>query len=257
MIYLETVRPQLRSPNILWDNVLGKGMLVASSADATGPAANALAQATNNAWVVTLTSATLTVTLGAAAECDMAGFAAHTLTGRAVAVQYWDGAAWVTRATVTPTDNGSFMVAFDRASSTQWRISVSGGAFRIGVAYLGAALMVPGTIQPPHTPLHLCEEVEIMSGVQSRTGQFLGADVAIFGGKATMGFEAQYPDFVLNGFEAFRQWFNRGNAFFIASAPNTWPLDMGYCWRNGGEIVPPWRDAVFMSLAMDVGVYRG
>jgi hypothetical protein len=96
-----------------------------------------------------------------------------------------------------------------------------------------------------------------MGGVESRSGQYLGQDVSIFGGNASVKFEVQLPAFVLADFEAFRQHFNRGGAFFIACAGVRWPDDMGYCWRDGDVIVPPFRDAVFMDLQMDVKVYRG
>lgn len=257
MIHRFTIRPQLRSPNILWDNVLAKGTLVASSATASGPGVNAIDQATNTAWIVSGTSATLTVTLAAETECNALGIAAHALAGRTVSAEYWNGTAWISVASLLVPDANSFMLVWTGVSSTQWRISVSGGEFYIGVAYLGNMLTVPGAIQPPHTPLHFCERVELLGGEQSRTGQFLKQDIKVYAGDAALQFEVQYPQFVLSEFEAFRQWFNRGNAFFIACQPNTLPDDMGYCWRTGAEIVPPYRDAVFMDLAMGVGVYRG
>ena len=257
MIYNQSLSPQLKSPHILWDSILTRATLTATSEAATGLVANMADAATNRAWSCVTAGGTATAVLALAETCDMVGFAAHTLMGRTVSVQYWTGAVWVAVATVTPDSNDAFMVSFQPRSSTQWRIVVTGAAFTIGVCYLGAALVVPGTIQPPHTPLNFCETVELGPGWQSVSGQFLGADVSIFAGTANLRFEVQQPQFVISSFEAFRRWFNRAGSFFVACAPNAWPLDMGYCRRNGSEIVPPFRDAVFMDLGMEVAVYRG
>lgn len=246
-------------PEILWDNVLTKGTLATvGTVAADGPGINALSQSTNDAWKCTAVGGgSLTVTLGASTVCNAVGIAAHNLVGKVVTVARRDGAAFVTVATLTPTDNLPIMIRFNSATSTQWRLSVTSGPFNIGVAFIGVALDVPGTIQPPHTPLNLCEEVELLGGSQSRSGQFLGQEVSIFAGKASLQFEVQRPSFAMDTFNDFRLHFNRGGAFFVACAPTAWPNDMGYCWRNGAEIVPPWRDAVFMDLSMEVSVYNG
>jgi hypothetical protein len=257
MIHDFTLSPRLNSPNILWQNILPEGTVTATSENA-GLAVSALSQSTNDAWGATA-GATLT-SAGSNRAANMAGFAAHTLTGRTVFVEYLVGASWVTAASLAVTSNAPFMLSFghsDGITAASWRVRVTGGAFAIGVAYLGVALRIPGVIQIPHTPLHLCETVELMGGNQSRSGQFLLTEYELFAGQASLSFQVQMPEFVLGEFEAFRQWFNRGNAFFIACAAKRWPLDMGYCRRNGAEIVPPWRDAVHMGLDMQVEVYRG
>ncbi|MDZ7906417.1 MAG: hypothetical protein U5N55_12025 [Cypionkella sp.] len=153
--------------------------------------------------------------------------------------------------------NDAFMPSFAPVPVASWRVRVTGGAFTVGVVFLGTALRVPGVIQVPHTPLHLCETVELMQGNQSRNGQFLLSEYEVFSGQASLSFQVQTPGFAMTTFEDFRVWFNRGNAFFIASAPLAWPSDMGYCRRNGPEIIPAWRDAVFMALDAQVEVYRG
>jgi len=254
MIYDFTLSPRLNSPNILWQNVLLDGTVTATSENA-GLAVSALTQSTNDAWGATA-GATLT-SAGSARSANMAGFAAHRLSGRTVFVEYLVGAVWTVAASLAVTSNAPFMLSFQEVSAASWRIRVTGGGFTIGVAYVGLALRIPGVVQVPHTPLHLCETVELMGGNQSRNGQFLLTEYEVFAGQASLSFEVQRPQFVLAEFEDFRQWFNRGNAFFIACAGKKWPQDMGYCRRNGAEIVPPWRDAVFMGLDMQVEVYRG
>jgi len=254
MIYDFALTPRLNSPNILWQNILLDGTVTATLED-NGLALSALTQSTNDAWGASA-GATLT-SAGSARTANLAGFAAHTLSGRTVYVEYLAGASWVAAASLAVTSNAPFMLSFQTISAASWRIRVTGGAFTLGVVFLGPALMVPGVIQVPHTPLHMCETVELMGGNQSRNGQFLLTEYEVFAGQASLSFEVQTPQYVLDDFEAFRQWFNRGNTFFIACSGRYWPRDMGYCRRNGQEIVPPWRDAVFMSLDMQVEVYRG
>ena len=254
MIHDFTLSPRLNSPNILWQNILLDGTVTATAED-EGLAISALTQSTNDGWGATA-GATLT-SAGSSRAANMAGFAAHTLTGRTVFVEYLAGASWVAAASLAVTSSAPFMLSFAEVSALSWRVRVTGGDFAIGVAYVGLALRIPGVIQVPHTPLHLCESVELMGGNQSRNGQFLLTEYEVFAGQASLAFEVQRPRFVLDDFEAFRVWFNRGNAFFIACAGNAWPEDMGYCRRSGAEIIPPWRDAVYMSLDMQVEVYRG
>lgn len=257
MIYRFSMRAGLNSPNILWDSIVPRSTVTASNETPAGNAVNLKSPATNNAWQCPDASGYVSFLLAQPEAVDTVGFASHSLSGRLVVIEAYNGATWDEIASVTPSDNAPFMIEFDGRTAYEWRISVSGGSFYIGVLFMGSSLVVPGVIQPPHTPLNLCEEVEIVSESQSMSGQFLGRDVAIYGGRASLSFEVQRPDFVMNGFDPFRRHFNRGNPFFFASCPKAYPNDMGYCWRDGGEIVPPFRDAVFMDISMDVRVYRG
>jgi len=247
----------VNSPVILWESVLPSGTLTVTNETADGPGANALTQATNEVWECASSTGTLSFVFGASQTLDCVGLAKHTLSGRTVYVERYNGSSWVAAATMAVTDSEATMAYFTAASSTQWRIRVTGGTFTLGVAYLGAALVMPGVIQVPHTPLNLCEEVRLLDGSISRNGQFMSSEIEMISGRADLAFEVQLPDFVVDDFDGFRQWFNRGNAFFIACAPDAWPLDMAYCWRDGADIVPPWRDAVYMDVGMGVRVYRG
>jgi hypothetical protein len=256
MIYMATIGPQYNSPHILWDNILLNGAVTASPEAVTGLGAQALTQSTNDGWVCFGTEGTLTLD-GPSQTADMAGFAGHTMAGKLVEVQYLVDLAWVTAGSCVPESNEPFMIAFTRMTSTGWRVRVTGSSFTVAVIYIGESLQIPGTIQIPHTPLHLAERVELVGGSESRAGQFLQPEIALYAGSATLAFEVQQPRFILDEFEAFRQWYNRGNAFFVASCPGVWPEDMGYCWRDGNELLPIWRDAVYMGIDAGVRVYRG
>ncbi|MGL5734088.1 MAG: hypothetical protein ACRCYS_04400 [Beijerinckiaceae bacterium] len=121
---------------------------------------------------------------------------------------------------------------------------------------LAPGLTIPGLIVPPHTPLHRVSEYELIGGAESGTGEFLQADTMRTGGKANLTMSVQSPGFATGAvFEQFRQHFNQGKPFFIACFPTYEPNDMGYCWRNGGNIIASYSDPVFMALSMGVGVY--
>lgn len=247
----------INTPIILWENVLLGGTLTVTNEAAGYEGVNALTQATNEVWQAGASTGTLSFVFGADQTCDCVGFAKHTMTGRTVYVEYNAGAGWLESAHLAVTDDNALMILFTARTADEWRIRITGGDFTLGVVYLGLGLVMPGTVQVPHTPLNMCEQVTILDGSSSRNGQFMGAETEIIGGQANITFEVQLPDFVAGAFDDFRRWFNRGNTFFIACVPDAWPLDMGYVWRDGSEIVPPWRDAVFMDVAMSVRVYLG
>jgi hypothetical protein len=257
MIYDTSYLAHMQNPQVLWDNMLLSATLTVSAETASGLGVSCLTQSTNDGWSCPNVTGTLTGVWGAAVGVSMVGIAAHNLGGKTVAVDYWNGAAWVEAISRVVASGAAVMLSFERRVATQWRLRVSGGAFRIGVLYMGVPMIVPGVIQPPHTPLHTVETVRVLDGNISRNGQFLQSEIEEMNGIATLNFMVQRPEFALGVFDAFRLWFNRGNAFFIACYPSAWPKDMGYCWREGAEVTPPWRDAVFFDLSMQVGVYRG
>ncbi|MDZ7904596.1 MAG: hypothetical protein U5N55_01520 [Cypionkella sp.] len=257
MLHDFTLAQRLNSPNILWDNVLAKGALTASSEASNGHGAAAISPATNTGWICAESTGTLTVA-GSMASANMAGFAKHTLSGRTVFIEYLVGASWVQSCSVLIESNDPFMLAFVEADSTSWRVRITGGAFSIGVVFIGMAMTVPGVIVPPHVPLNTLETVEIMRGNQSRNGQFLGSEYELYAGKTNITFQPQRSEFILSAeFSGFREYFNRGHPFFIACYGRVYPKDMGYCMRNGAEIAPGWQNAVFMELNMGVEVFRG
>jgi hypothetical protein len=247
------------SPLIAWDNLVPQGTLAATST-AAGFLLSALTNGvTTDPWRPASMPATVTLTLPVARAASCLAFAAHDMhtAGVTATLQRLVGADWVTVATVTPASNAPFMVAFLPLTAAGWRVTFTGGVFRVAVMHLSNAMTVPGVVQPPHTPLHRVSEVDLVGESESGTGEFLQADFQRTGGRASLDFGVQLPLFALGEFEAFRQHFNRGRPFFIACTPTYEPLDMGYCWRANGapSIVPAYRDAVFMDIPLEVSVY--
>ena len=251
------------SPVIAWDNLVATGTLTATSSAAGFPVEGLLNGYTTDPWKPAAMPATVTLTLGAPAPVSCVAFAAHDMhtQGVTVEVQRWTGAAWATAHTVTPDSDAPFIVSFPVSDANQWRVNFTGAStFRLGVLHISRALVFPSIcrIVPPHVPLNRVSEVELIGGAEGSTGEFLQADTMRTGGRADVSFSVQSQDFIKGeAFEGFRQHFNSGRPFFMASLPRYDAADMGYLWRSGGSILTPYQDAVFMSLDMEVGVYVG
>lgn len=256
MMYRTNAGVPHRSPMILWDNVLTTGEVTFTGLSVE-PGINALTQSTYDAW--TWGGAATATRFGDAVYCDTLGLAGHNLAGRSVTISHRNGGEpWVDYPAVTLGDNNVAMIAFPGATAEEWRVSFGTGSSAVlAVMFLGKSLVVPGVVQPPHVPLGLASDIEVVNGNVSRTGQFLTSEYRDFGGSAEINFQPLYGKTQIEPFRDFAQHYNRGGAFFIACAPADFPDDMGYCWREGRALEPAWRDAVFADVSLSVRVYRG
>ena len=251
------------SPMIVWENLIGQGTLAASSSAAGFPVSGLLNGVTTDPWRPDAMPATLTLDLGEDKPASALCFAAHDMgtQGVTVALERWNGSAWVAVMSVTPDDDSPIMMSFPIQDASEWRVTFSGdNTFRLSVASLGRGLIVPGRVVPPHVPLHRASEVDLVGDSESGTGEFLQADFMRTGGRAFVNFSVQLADFAAgDDFEGFRQHFNRGKPFFMACFPRFEPKDMGYLWRGerARSIVAPYEDAVFMSIGMEASLYVG
>lgn len=125
-------------------------------------------------WKPTAVPATWEYNHGSAAAVDCCAVAAHTLTGRVVAVEYWNGSAWVEVARGTITDNGPILFIFALISAQRWRINVlSGSAPEVGVIRFARALQMPRPLYGGHTPVEYGRRVVLRSNY-TETGEFVG-----------------------------------------------------------------------------------
>lgn len=120
---------------------------VAVSTEATGyEGANALTGVTYTAWRPTALPATWTLTFTSAAV-SYVGIAAHDLytQGATVSVRAWNGAAFSSVASHTPTDNGPILFLLTRRTAqTTFRVYISGTTMpTIGVIWIGDVLELP------------------------------------------------------------------------------------------------------------------
>jgi hypothetical protein len=251
------------SPLIVWDNLILGGALSASSSAVGFPVEGLLNSVTTDPWKPSAMPATLSVDLGSDTYCNALCFAAHDMgtQGVTITLERLVGVDWIACMSASPANDDPIIMSFSARNATEWRVVFTGGnVFRLSVVTLGRGLIVPGRIVPPHLPLHRASTIKLVGSTESSTGEFLQADFERAGGSSSIQFSAQYPEFALSDeFEAFRQHFNRGRAFFMACFPTHEPNDMGMLWRAAGssDILAPYRDAVFMDLGMECGLYVG
>lgn len=251
------------SPLIGWDNLLPQGTVTATSSAAGYPVTGLLNGVTTDPWRPDAMPATVTVELPTQRYASMLCFAAHDMgtQGVTVILERLVAAVWTHVMTVAPSDDAPLILSFNAVQSDDWRVRFTGeNTFKLSVISLSLGLILPGRILPPHVPLHRVSEVELVGDSESGTGEFLQADFNRTGGRASINLSVQLPDFATGEeFEAFRQHYNRGRPFFMASFPSYEPQDVGYLWRakNAGSILTPYRDAVFMSIGMECSVYVG
>jgi hypothetical protein len=242
-------------PMVAYDNIFAKGTLTATSATADGAAANAIVEGTYNYWIPSAMPASLQTTLGSATGADTFGVIAHNYGSVAATVnfEYWNGSAWITITTITPTDDSPIVAIFTTITATLWRIRLTGAtAPATGVVYLAARLIIPGGVQAPYTPVWLAERVELMNST-SLGGKYIKNRAVRKGKETTIKLAAVTRTFAETNLNAFRIAFNNGEPFLWASGPSLFPNDVGYCWRKGGEIRPTYdQDAIWMALEMDI-----
>lgn len=257
MIFLASGAADADKPAILFDNILSRATLDASST-AIGAAANVLGPQTFDWWQASAMPATLTGTLAAAESCDCACIAAHDLGTKAatVIVQRWNGSGWVAVATYAPTDDAALMLIWPAVSADQWRIRFTGAsAPKIGIAFIGSRLIVPEAVAAPYIPADMAQRVELMAA-RSLGGQFLGVSVYRRGLEGEAGFGPVPRSWVDGALRPFAAHYDAGGTFFFAGAPALMPGDVAYCWRseNAGELRPSYSAggywaAIKMGLA--------
>lgn len=246
------------SPVIAWDDLTIYATLTASSSDVDFPVTGLQNGVTTDPWKPTAMPANIEIDCGASVTASALCFASHNMhtNGVTATLEYHDGADWVELREVTPESDAPFMIAFPRHDAQEWRVSFSGSVFQVAVMSLANVLHIPNQIGAGHTPLYAASEIEILGGSVGSTGEFLQADFYRKGARASFEFLAQRPDFVLSDeFQNFRDHYNRGKPFFIALTPSHDPKDVGYVWRNGGNLIPAYQDAAFMDVELEVGAY--
>ncbi len=260
MIYLASGATDSDKPAVLWSNALARASLAASSTAAGSAAANVLGPQTFDWWKPSAMPATLTATFGAAETCDALAVAAHTLgsSGATIYAERWTGSAWAVAASAAPTDDSALMLIWPYASSTQWRVRLTGAtAPALGLVFLGSRLIFPAEILAPYTPADMAQRVELMAA-RSLTGHYLGASVFRRGLEQDVSFSPVPRAFVDGDLAGFRAHYDQGGTFFFAGGAAAMPRDLAYCWRGegAGELRPSYAGgAAWAELKMGLAGY--
>lgn len=236
---------QNAQPMVAFRNLLAEGTITDALLPSGAPRADAVTQDTSEFWEPTGAS-TLRCTLAGAETASVAFFAAHTMgsQGRTLTLERFTG-AWATITTYAPPDDQPFAIVFPDESRTGFGFGVS-GACRVGIAWIGPRLIIPGGVTPSYTPIWAAARISKFPGV-TRRGHYRGQRIERAGASLSANFMPLTHDFALNSMADFRQHFNEGNAFVWASAPSVFPKDVAYCWgdqettlnhsiRAGGEL---------------------
>jgi hypothetical protein len=155
------------------------GGTAVASTTASGFFANApLNTLTYEKWKPTSATGSWEYNHGSAFECDYCCIGGHTLgtAGSTIAVQYWNGSAWVA---VTPStavaDDSAIFAIFAPITAQRWRVNISAGtsAPEVAVIKFGKALQMERPLYGGHSPIMLARQT-VMKMNESETGEYLG-----------------------------------------------------------------------------------
>lgn len=242
-------------PFVMFDNILARATTVTATA---GDGLSAIGEDTFDFWQPATDPGSLTATFAVATSAEALAVTGHNL-GTALGtltLRLWDGAEYITVAAVTPTTNAPFVILFPAVATTQWHVVLSGSTTAyVSSLVLGTRLVIPGYVAAPYVPSWAARKVEILGGV-SRGGQFLGQRVQRLGAEFEVGFTPFEREWVSDTARAFMAHYNDGRPFVFASGPDEFPEDVAYCWRNGEELRPAYRDdSDLMDLGLSVSAY--
>lgn len=255
------------NPFVAWSNIGATATLGGTAVLTGGERANAVAGSTYDKWRpdVTNTTAFLSFDFGFATSITFAALAAHNAfdLGATISLQRSpDAATWTAVLSNTPADNKpvAFRLTSADGSARYWRFMftglTAGDALAVGVAFMGAELVIPRRLYQGFAPVLTPTDVQLQSNV-SVGGHLLGSSVISRGSTLSADITYVDPAFIRGAdWLAFQTAFGEGKGFFFAWRPLKYTSDLHYCAREGGVIRPensgP-RD--LMSIKMAARVY--
>ena len=209
------------------------GVATASTAQAGFAATAPLNELTYERWRPTALPATWASNLGAARSINFCAIAAHTLSGKTIAIQSSaDNATWTTRHSISPTDDSPIIVIFAAVSARYWRISISAGTNSIipsvGVVFFGAYLQMQQRIEVGISPISLSRKTTYTNNI-AEGGNWLGRSIKRMGKAGQIPLKAMARDWYQSTLDPALQRM-RYKPFFFASCPKLMPWDVSYCW---------------------------
>lgn len=205
------------------------GAATASSAVEGFEAALALNSDTYSYWLPSAMPATWAVDFGSSKAVDAVGIAAHSLAGQTVAVDTWDGTAWVEQVPAfAVTDNGPLLMLFAEVTTAKVQIRVTGTAQPVGVIYAGKALVMPSKAYVGLGQINLKRRTEFKIN-QTEGGNWAGRSIARVSLIAAYQWTHITDAFYLANVEPF-SLSARQYPFFLAARPSGYPEETTYAW---------------------------
>jgi hypothetical protein len=257
-LYIEPAAIDTDKPCFLYENIFDQGTVTVSHETADGAGLNAIEDTTFDFWTPSSVPANIAVDCGVPVPVDCFAIVSHTAgsEGSTIAIQSSvNGSDWTSRSTVTPTDDSSIFAIFPQVTARYWRVLVTDEVCSIGIIKAGARLIMPCGPLSGHVGINHAKRVELLTNM-SQKGQFLGTRVRRVGAETSINLGLVDRDFVDTDMVAFEAHFDDGQTFIYAGGPDDYPLDYGYCWRDGGELRPTYDEGgEMMNIQLNVSVY--
>lgn len=255
------------NPFVAWSNTGATAVLGGTSVLTGGDRANAITGSTYDKWRpdVSGTQAALSFDFTTATSVTFAAVASHNAFdfGATLELQHsTDNATWATALTNTPADNKpiAFRLSLDDGSYRYWRFLFSGmtagDLLSVGVAFMGADLIIPRRTYQGFAPVLTPTEVQLQSNV-SVGAHLLGSSVISRGSTISADISNIIPGFIRSAdWLDFQTAFGEGKGFFFAWRPLTYAGDIYYCARDGAVIRPENTGPLdFMNIKFSARVY--
>jgi hypothetical protein len=194
-----------------------------------------------------------TVDFSASVSVDYLAIAGHNIgsASELVILEWWNGSAWVSVLSFTPTPEAVAVRSFASASSSKWRFTVDAGsghtidpALRISVLNFGAALAMP-RLMAPLSPPGIAQGRDNINNI-SHGGKFIGASSYYAPFDVVFDFKLLTPewvrDYVPNFIESSRDF-----PFFVAWDTVNYASEVAYCWTHEDARPPTYTTIQFMS----------
>ena len=224
----------LTHARILWSPATG-----AVTADGTGGAL-AANDFTFQRWAAGATPSNWTLVTPSDANVDTVFIAAHNLgtDGATVLIQTAAtvGGSFTTRATITPTHNGTIAAMFNNAGAPyvvrEVRISITGGsgAASVGIIRFGEALQMQQPVYGGVQPIGLSRLVETRHAM-SETGQWLGRTIQRQARRTQMPWTHLNAAWYRDNFEPFSLALPQ-TPFGLIQNPARMPESVAWCWTD-------------------------
>lgn len=249
----------LDHPVIGWQNVATIDSIVATAADAEHPVSNLVNPATH-LWWQTGTSGVIeiNVTTNTADDIDYLALVRHNLGSSAAIVQvgYYDTsspAAFIalTSAQVLADDSPViFRWTAQPLTNIVLRITAVNVGSRIAVLYVGKLLVLPRKVYQGLVPINYARTAKVTNG-KSEAGNFLGRIVMQEYVDTTLPLSLIDPTYYRDHIDAFLD-VAQEIPFFIAWRPETYPMEVGYCFMKNNPAPLNQAPHGLISMTLDM-----
>lgn len=242
----ETGDENENSPLIGWHNLVTISNVSADRSDALYPAINLANPATNLKWQgLDGGDHVISMFTDYNEDVDYVAIARHNLGSRgfAVTVEGRVGAgAWseLVGSIVLPDDTPTIF-RFAPQLLTEIRLRIEDGVDpylppAIAVLYVGKLLVLQRRMYVGHSPITLGSHVTVVNGTSER-GEFLGRLVIGESKSTSVALQNLTPDWYRQKMDPFVKA-SAESPFFFAWRPGKYPREVGYAWRDSGDLAP-------------------